>query len=565
LIFKTFLLSILIFGCSTSSEKAVPEKKERPKINYGPSPTENPLFRDSTKDYGLEGVTGSHFYAVDFNSDSFTDLVVLPDLYSAPKFYKFDSRSKKFILIGSSPFKTLFPASFLSFADLNRDGILDVLVGTFNQQKSITPMPLKLFKGVLQNERLTYQEIKGAFGKTSALPTSSAVFLDFDLDGHLDLFVGNWFDYRQKEKTPIRDMLFKGRGFKFSDASKLLRGEDILKPETNILINAKPTIGVSICDLDQNGYPDILTSSSLRKGNKLWFNTEDNTSKERVFIDYGDDSGAARKGNSFYLLCGDYNGDQVFDILTGEFNYSYDFEGVDRSALLTRINNGFPPKYKAEMNHLDIGRWAKNRADRRGYFIDFNNDSLADLLIEDSGFPPHSRLYLLKQKKKFINVSKVSGLDLVNPSGTILVDINRDGKTDVITGQIKIRDPRIKPRVYLLINQSQNANRSIRIFLRGKKSNIRGIGSLLTLKTMQGKQMKFYQTSFGPTPSQNGEGVSFGIVKGDKPLKLNVRWPYKNMVKKYSLERFKFKRNLEFTLCESGKIHIGRPTLNSCL
>ena len=134
-----------------------------------------------------------------------------------------------------------------------------------------------------------------------------------------------------------------------------------------------------------------------------------------------------------------------------------------------------------------------------------------------------------------------------------------------LTGQIKIRDPRIKPRVYLLINQSQNANRSIRVFLRGKKSNVRGIGSLLTLKTMQGKQMKFYQTAFGPTPSQNGEGVSFGIVKGDRPLKLSVRWPYKKVAKKYSLKRFKFKRNLDFTLCESGKIYTGRPKLNSCL
>ncbi|TDJ06776.1 MAG: VCBS repeat-containing protein [Deltaproteobacteria bacterium] len=564
LIFKilAFIFLIFHFGCSSPQERVVPEIKEPPKINFGPTSSENTIFKDQTKEYGLEGVTGSHFYAVDFNSDSFTDLVVLPDLYSTPRFYQFNSQTKKFILLGFSPFKTLFPASFLNFADLDRDGILDVLVGTFNQQKSITPMPLRLFKGVLKKGRLAYQEVKGAFGKISAWPTSSAVFLDFDLDGYLDLYVGNWLGYLGKDKLPVPDKLFKGEGLKFRDISRVLRGENEFIRSSGTYFNARPTIGVSTCDVDKNGYPDILTSSSLRKKNKLWLNLSESKTGKRVFIDYGVESGFAKLtgGNSFYSLCGDFDGDQVFDILTGEFNYSHDFEVNDRSALLKGLSHSFPPKFKRESHHLDVGRWAKGRSDRRGHFFDFNNDSLSDLLIDDSGFPPDSRQYLLKQgkMKKFKNVSKISGLDFVNPSGTVLVDLNRDGKMDVITGQIKIRDRRIKPRVYLFLNRSQNKNRSINVFLRGKKSNIRGIGSLVTLKTNQGKQMRWVQRSFGTTPSQNGEGTHFGIAYGDKPLQLTIKWPYKDLFKKYSLERFKFKRNLDLTFCESGKIIVGR-------
>jgi len=573
LIFKITSLFIFwfILGCSTPKKEPVTEKKEAPKINYGVTSNKETLFRDQSKKYGLLNITGSHFYAIDFNSDSYTDLVVLPDQFSTPKFYKFNPEIKKFESLSYSPFKTLFPASFLNFADLDRDGILDVLVGTFNQQRNLTPRPLRLFKGTLKNDQLKYLEVKNAFSKLSSYPTASAVFLDYDLDGNLDLYMGNWFEYRKLPKTPIPDKLFKGDGLKFSEVSQILSGENLFQNDLNAFINARPTMGVSICDVDKNGYPDILTSSSLGKNNKLWLNLRNRNTGKRIFIDHGEPSGYAMEGreiggNSFYSVCGDYNGDLVFDILTGEFNYYYDLEAKDRSALLKgRIG---APKYIRNYSLLDLGRLSKNRADRRGHLIDFNNNSLPDLLIDNSGFPPQSRLYLLKQKGKedFQNVSGISGLDFVNPSGTVLLDVNRDGLMDVVSGQVKIRDPKIKPRVYLFKNQIKNKNRSLRIFLRGNKSNKSGIGSLLTLKTSKGRQMKWAQTSYGQTPSQNEEGVHFGIKKGEEAINVLIKWPYKDLqVKKYSLKRYKFKRNLDLTLCESGEIIVGRPKLNSCL
>ena len=78
--------------------------------------------------------------------------------------------------------------------------------------------------------------------------------------------------------------------------------------------------------------------------------------------------------------------------------------------------------------------------------------------------------------------------------------------------------------------------------------------------------MKWIQNSFGSTPSQNAEGLHFGLGRDDKLVQVNVRWPYKNTRQiKYFLKKFKFKNDLDFTLCESGKIIVGRPKLNSCL
>ncbi|RLA65395.1 MAG: hypothetical protein DRQ88_03405 [Epsilonproteobacteria bacterium] len=585
MIFKTLVITFLIFnfGCSSPKERPVPKKRERRKVNYGPTIVDNSLFKDQTKEFGLGNITGSHFYAVDFDSDSLTDLVVLPDQYSSPQFYKFNNN--KFEKLNYSPFEKIFPASFLSFADLDKDGVLDVLVGTFNQKKDIPPTPLKLFKGTVKNGKLKYIEVKNAFLKIPAYPTSSAVFLDFDLDGDLDLYMGNWFGYLREFKLPLPkgfsrqpdrpklampDKFLKGEGFRFTDISEVLRGESKYSKDREIFLNAGPTLAVSTCDVDQNGYPDILTSSSVGRNNKLWLNLIDRKTGKRKYIDYGGRSGFAKTsagGNSFFSLCGDYNRDLRFDIMSGEFNYYYELEKKDRSALLKNISIGFPPEFKRSFSALDLGRGNKSRSDRRGNFLDFNNDSLLDILIDDSGNPPGSRLYLLEQinVNKFKNISGNSGLNITNPSGTVLIDVNKDGKMDLITGQVKIRDSRIRPRVYLFINTSRDKNRSVRFYLRGRKSNIRGIGSLLVLTTSIGKQIKWVQASFGPTPSQNEEGSSFGIPKGLKLNQVTVKWPSKNsQAKVYSLKRYKFKKHLDFTLCESGKILVGRPKVNSC-
>ena len=142
LIFLTSLL--LIDSCShknidTKTVAPKPYNKKIDKLISGP--TKKPVinqFIDQTELYGLRNIKATNLYAVDFNHDSFTDLVVLPEHFSIPDFYQFEGNSNKFIKLDYNPLPEVIRGSYLSFVDFNKDGILDLVVGTLNLKTELT-------------------------------------------------------------------------------------------------------------------------------------------------------------------------------------------------------------------------------------------------------------------------------------------------------------------------------------------------------------------------------------------------------------------------------------------
>ena len=162
--------------------------------------------------------------------------------------------------------------------------------------------------------------------------------------------------------------------------------------------------------------------------------------------------------------------------------------------------------------------------------------------------------------------SSILSVNILNPSGTIALDINKDGLMDFITGQTKIRNSKIKPKIYAFVNTfNREKRKSFRFYLNGVKGNAHGLGSMLTLKTNNKVIKKWNETIYGPLPSQNEFGIHVGIGE-DRPLSVKVSWPVleagngskkRPLVKTYSLKKFQKKNHYELTLCESGKIKIG--------
>jgi hypothetical protein len=54
-----------------------------------------------------------------------------------------------------------------------------------------------------------------------------------------------------------------------------------------------------------------------------------------------------------------------------------------------------------------------------------------------------------------VNLAGQLGIDVVNPIGTISVDVNHDGLPDLITSQNNIRHSDIPPRLYVFENQNK--------------------------------------------------------------------------------------------------------------
>ncbi len=583
--FQSLIVLFLLSSCSwfqSGEGRKQTTLKSTPSAEvteFGPKRQKGGWFKDATQKYGLENVKAIRFYAVDFNNDQYTDLVTLASNAAEPEFYQFDPKKKKFNKI-LSPFNEGVRASFLLFYDFDRDQVVDVLVGFLNSKSELTKIPLRIFKGQLKNKKISFSEIKGAFTHAPESTVNISV-LDYDADGFLDLFIANWYDFKDSTE-PLPDRLLKGDKFKFTDVSYLLKDEWKVNKGGKIYPNAKPTFGSSTCDIDQNGFVDILTATSNGHSNKLWLNLYDFSNGERYFQDYAREAGYASDlngfldpvggGNTYFSACHDYNNDEIMDVYVGELSHSYDPESKDRSSILTGSKKTFPPGfYRTEYSNDDeSGKW--DQGDQNGIWIDLNFDGYSDLLVDNTGFPPKSRLIFFMQESdhSFDDAGTRAGIDIVNPQGTIVMDINRDGKPDILTGQSNVRNQKIKPRVYLFENELPVKGKKIlKVFLNGKRGNTLGVGATLTLETSKSGskkiQKQFVEYSRGNFSSQREEGFYFGINQFEELSKLKITWPIRKDEKSssiiertYDLRKFKIKDLLVLTFCEDGRFLLGK-------
>lgn len=585
LVCAPLLAGLLLLSCSTieklqesESKKLERElsKKAKVAVNYGPTLKEGGPFVDKTREYGLEGLQAVAFNAVDLNFDGYTDLSVLPTYYSRPKILLYKPSEKKFLLSEHDPFPSDFKASFLIYYDVNRDRVPDVISGVLNQRSEVSKIPLKLYLGKVRNGLLSFEESVKAF-KIPAEPTSAVTLIDYNLDGWIDLFVSNWYEQKDGNYLPVPDRLLRNNKGTFEDVTPMLRGELIKNPDQIFYPNARPTYGAATCDIDQNGYPDILTVSSAGTKNKLWMNLKENRSDERFYEDIGQVTNYASDpdgnllptggGRNFFSACTDYNDDGLMDIFLGSLSHGYDNDSVDKSSILTGSRETYPPYFIRTEYLSDAASESWNQGDRRGVWMDYNNDGFIDLLVDNSGFPPNSRLVMFEQDEThaFTNVAPQLGIDFVNPLGSITIDVNQDGKLDIITAQSNVRQASISQRVYVFENQSSvPGRRSYRVHLQGQKSSQHAVGAMVQLYTKSATkkvvQRRWVEYVQGGLASQNEEGVHFGVGEGVEVVGVKVRWPHKKKPQErlYPLKDMASREFTEITLCEDGKVMAGK-------
>jgi hypothetical protein len=564
---------------------AVSKSLANPQIklaDYGPSKKKSEIFRDSTFDYGLNNLFAVTFNAVDINFDGYSDLVILPTYYSRPSFYIWNSKLQKFINWHHDPLPLDFKTSFLLFYDVNKDQIPDLISAVLNQRSEITQIPLKIFLGKIKDGLISFHYNEKALNLPPE-PISGISIVDFNLDGWPDLFVSNWFEYKNNQYLPVADRLLKNVHGTFTDVTHLLKGENQKTASQIYPPEARPTYGSSTCDIDLNGWPDILTVSSSGYKNKLWMNLKESSTDQRYFEDFGPVSNYASDSNgnlistgggrSFFSACSDYNNDSIMDIFLGELSHSYDNQSVDRSSILTGTKEIFPPFFQRTeyVSETHMENW--NQGDRRGVWLDYNLDGKIDLLVDNSGFPPHSRLVLFEQNnsESFVNISKEVGIDVVNPTGTIVLDVNQDGAPDILTSQNNIRSSDIPARIFLFENVSKKRGRSLKVYLNGVKSNTDALGAMIVLGMRKnGKkilQRRWVEYTQGGLPSQHESGVLFGIPPKVDVEFLKVRWPYVKksgfgtgqiLERNYSIKGLFKKKSLKITVCEDGKLLMGK-------
>jgi hypothetical protein len=588
IVFLFIIQELFFVGCTSTKvliENPVPAPKEFKvkNIKIGPlvsgptAPGLSKMFIDKTESYGLSGIKSIHNYVVDYNDDGFSDLVILPSYYSTPKFYKFNKDLKRFEEEKRSPFKEEFRVSHLYFVDLNHDGILDVIAGTLNQKSELPKIPLLIFKGeVDKNGVVSYKKMSTDI-PLKPMPTSAIVIFDFDLDGKLDIFLGNWHVKNKKGFTPDRLLQGDKDGFTFKDVSLSLEKEHRYDKSLKLHPHATPTFGASSCDVNLDGFPDLLVASSGGFPNRLWMNIQGKDGA-RIFRDYGKESMIASDidgklarmggGNTTFINCIDYNNDKIMDLIIGEITPAFSPDTLDRSSVLSGKTFSFPPKFIRSPYYSDDGDEEWSQGDRRAVWFDYNFDGLVDLLVENSGFPPRSRLVLFSQEEDhaYSDIGELAGVNILNPSGVVTADFNGDGRIDILTGQSRVRDASISDRVYLYENNiPYNGKRTLTVILKGAQANIDGIGATVTLVTKDREQKRYVEYVRGGLASQNQKNLIFGLGTGFSIPKIKVSWPIgkKNsignivpVVREYSLSGYRFKTHLTVMLSDDGKFTV---------
>ncbi|MCB9061855.1 MAG: CRTAC1 family protein [Halobacteriovoraceae bacterium] len=566
--FLFFLLScsskLVVENVDQNSQKE--ETKNTQKINFEPGPTSKKdiFFEDVTEKMGLANITGHRFNIIDFNGDGYNDIVLISSHYSIPEFYEYWPLLKKFKKSNLSRLPTNERANSLLFFDYNNDNILDLLLITLNQKNVWEDLPLRLFKGILKGKQLFFEKSDVAFPKLD-VPVASVAVVDYDLDGDLDLYLANWYNYKRQFPIPVPDKFLVNENGKFVDKPALLVGEP-QKLEFENYLDITPSFGVSTCDFNNDGHADILVSSSSGHANKLWMNTTGDA-LERHFLNVASESKIDQDqngifdtrggGNTFYMNCYDYNNDGIFDISVGEVSHSYESESRDRSSILTGIESSNVPKFLRSEYFDDKGKLNWTQSDKRSVWTDLNADSKGDLIVDNTSFPPDTRLvtFIQETSSSFEDKSEEFGINIVNPSGTVVFDFNGDGMLDILTGQTNIRDDSIKERIYLFENKlPKNFKQVFSIELTSPR-----IGAKIIFQTTKGKRTRWIQPHAGNFVSQSQMQEIFYLHDDEKLIHIEVAWPIlKNgkksqLVNKYVPKKNKKKiRNLK--LFPSGKL-----------
>ena len=387
----------------------------------------------------------------------------------------------------------------------------------------------------------TFTDVAAKAGVTTRTTTgltrwnTGCAFVDYDRDGHLDLYVANYIDFDPKT-APLPESgpcLYKGLTVACGPPG-LQGGKDILfhnngdgtftdVSEKAGILRKQGTygLGVLVGDFDNDGWPDIYVADDSSPS-ALWQNNHDGT-----FSDIGVEAGVAfgpdgKTQAGMGVSAADVYGDGKLAI------FKTNFAG-DTSTLYRNQGKG---TFEDMTFQAGLGRntrflgWGAS-------FLDFNNDGWPDILTcnghvypevsetaLESGYRERKVLYRNLGNGKFEDVSQDAGpgiLETAPARGCAVGDFDNDGDLDVVVNCVN-------DVPQLLRCDSTLKNNWLKVKTVGTKSNRSGIGARVSCKPQGEHTQSDEVRSGGSYISQSDLRVHFGLGKA-ATADIEVRWP----------------------------------------
>jgi hypothetical protein len=409
----------------------------------------------------------------------------------------------------------------VAVGDYDNDGFPDIYVTAVGQNR--------LFHNTGKGHFADVTERAGLGGRSGF--STSAMWFDYDRDGHLDLFVCNYVQW-----SPQHDVFCsvdgKNKSYCTPEAYRgstcwlfRNRGDGTFEDATarsGIFDTTSKTLGVALIDYDRDGWPDILTANDTQP-NKLYRNMRDGRFEEigvRAGIAFSDD-GRARAGMGIDVADFENNGTNGIAIT------NFDNEML---ALYQPASGG---EFADIAVPSGAGMASRNSLGFGCTFFDADLDGRLDLAVANGHIdatvrnvrtsttyaqPPH--LFLNQGGGHFRDVAREAGTSFAAPKvarGLACGDFDNDGDVDLLltTNQ----GPALLYR-----NDVLNGNHSVRLRVMGTRSNRDGIGTVVRVYTPDGAQMRTVKSGSSYL-SQSELPVTFGFGARDSATRVVIEWP----------------------------------------
>ena len=472
-----------------------------------------PRFEEIAMSVGLaqNGLSGG-VCIDDFNGDGYLDLFCTSyGMEDQAQYFQNDGNGGFTNKTASAGIHGLDGGLNCLHADYDGDGDKDILIlrGGWLGPGGVHPNSLLSNNGDGTFEDVTYQA-----GLNSKYACQTATFLDYDLDGDLDLFFGN----EANPKMRVESELYANQG-----------------DGTFVNVTTQAGIGfigfvkgVAAGDYNNDGYPDLYISA-LGSSNLLFQNQKNGTFKEVSKV-----AGVSEPKKSFPTWFFDVNNDGWQDLFVGSFDtqrqgtaahdYAAELLGLPAQEEQPRLYlNQKDGTFKDVSQSYGVRKSMYAMGSNYG---DIDMDGYLDFYIGTG--TPHlgstvpNRMFRNVKGNGFEEVTYSGGFGHVQKGhGVAFADLNNDGDQEVyaVMGGAFEGDTFTN----VLFDNDKNQNKWITINLKGSGNNVDALGAKVIVTTSQGQVHRVVTTggSFGSNPLR----LEIGLGDCEPSVDILVMWP----------------------------------------
>jgi hypothetical protein len=530
---------------------------------------------------------GGGVAAADFNNDGLTDLYFTGNQTADKLYLNKDQLKFEDVTTDAGIDNAANWTTGVTTVDINQDGLMDIYVCKVGDYHSIQGKNLLYInQGPDTKGTPRFLENAASYGLDFKGFSTQATFFDYDLDGDLDMFLMNHsvnpnMNYGKGEKRFIPDYqsgdkLFENRDGHFTDVS-----------ENAGIIQSKIGygLGVSVSDLNNDGYPDLYVGNDFYENDYLYMNRGNKTFEELIQKNPNAVGHTTHysMGNDIADINNDGNTDIISMDMLPEDLTTYKTSGTEFNYQIYQnyIINGYSHQFMQNTLQLNNGNETFSET---GYLSgiaatewswspligDYDNDGLNDLFISN-GIPGATndmdfinfianesiqkslgqgmdekamkfieKIPVKKEVNYFFRNTGQNEFEPVNDiwaslpptfsNGAVYADLDNDGDLDIVVNNIN------EPAMVLENTLKKSANQNfITVKLEGKKPNIFGIGARVIVFSGDHKMVKENFTTRGYL-SAVAPILHFGLGKISEIDSLKIIWPDKTFETQYKLK-----------------------------